>query len=126
MGNRAILAGIDHIAIVETFVEAVGLAGAGPLRRQPIEHDVEEKTKAVPRTQRGHVTCGILGRSADAQDRINRVKVGNDEGIAGSPRYEEGTCADVIEAQFAGARQVGRPGRKRTRLAGMKIVDFGC
>ena len=56
------------------FIEASGLAHAGAVCRQPVEHDVEKQSQPLPPAKCCDLAHGIFGRSGNAQPWVRRVR----------------------------------------------------
>ena len=98
-----ILTGIDDAAAVAPFIKTIGLAGAGTVRRQPVEYDVEKQMQAAPGAQRGNLPYRCFGRTGNPQLRMGRLQVGNQERIT-PPRRKNRTGA-----RHSHRRPDGRP-----------------
>jgi hypothetical protein len=68
--NGTVEARIDDIALISALEQISGLMGAGPVKRQPVKHDIETETQAVLFTQRGHFLDRLVYRTADPQSGI--------------------------------------------------------
>ena len=55
MRNGTVEPRIDDIALISALEQISGLMGAGPVKRQPVKHDIKTKAQAVLFTQRGHL-----------------------------------------------------------------------
>ena len=93
--------------MILAFIQAVSLPNAGTVSGQPVEHDVEKQVKSLLAAKCCDLAHGIFGRSGNAQSRIRTVQIGYQKRIA-APGLEDGTEAEMVEAQFGSQRDVAR------------------
>jgi hypothetical protein len=58
---------IDDIALIPALEQVAGLMGTRPVRRQPVEHDIETKAQAASFAQGGYLVYGLVDRPTDPQ-----------------------------------------------------------
>ena len=122
--GRRILAGIDDAARVVALIEAAGLARAGTVCCQPVEHDVEKQPQTLRAALRGHLAHRFFGRSGDAQPWVGRRQIGNQEGIAAC-RGKDRPGAEMVETQSSGSGGVHAPVRRGSGMSRVEIINPG-
>jgi hypothetical protein len=68
--NGTVEARIDDIALISALEQIASFMGAGPVKRQPVKHDIETKAQAVLFTQGGHLVDRLFDRTTDPQSGI--------------------------------------------------------
>jgi hypothetical protein len=105
--DGAVESWIDDITLMAALEQIAGLMGAGPVERQPVEHDIETKAQAAPFTQRGYLMDRLFDRTADPQGRVWLGQIADQQRIVAS--RQEGIEADVSDAQVGRSSQPWLP-----------------
>src|SRR6185369_5103133 len=72
---------VDDAIVLTMLVEAARLARGGAVPRQAIEHDIDKQAQTLSGADRGDLVHGLLRRSGNAQLRIARLQISDQERI---------------------------------------------